>query len=148
MRWLADECVDAALVRRLRGAGHDVIYAAEVASGATDAQILRRANDEHRLLLTEDKDFGEFVFRLHMTVPGLRAFARCSGKISLQMGPSGRCRAAVWPEVVWALRRHRGSSFPVAAAAGLDTGALGPFCYRKFLRSKAPSIISSPTARN
>jgi hypothetical protein len=26
MRWLADECVDAALVRRLRGAGHDVIY--------------------------------------------------------------------------------------------------------------------------
>ncbi len=33
MRWLADECVDAALVRRLRGAGHDVIYAAEVASG-------------------------------------------------------------------------------------------------------------------
>ncbi|MGA7862814.1 MAG: DUF5615 family PIN-like protein [Stellaceae bacterium] len=78
MRWLADECVDAALVRRLRGAGHDVIYAAEVASGTTDAQILRQANDEHRLLLTEDrllltedKDFGEFVFRLHMTVPGL-----------------------------------------------------------------------------
>ena len=46
MRWLADECVDAALVRRLRGAGHDVIYSAEVASGTTDAQILRRANDE------------------------------------------------------------------------------------------------------
>ena len=65
MRWLADECVDAALVRRLRTAGHDVIYAAEVASGATDAQILRRANDEDRLLLTEDKDFGELVFRLH-----------------------------------------------------------------------------------
>ena len=71
MRWLADECVDAALVRRLRGAGHDVIYAAEVASGATDTEILRRANDEHRLLLTEDKDFGEFIFRLHITVPGL-----------------------------------------------------------------------------
>jgi predicted nuclease of predicted toxin-antitoxin system len=71
MRWLADECVDAAPVRRLRGAGHDVIYAAEVASGATDAQILRRANDEDRLQLTEDKDFGELVFRLHMTVPGL-----------------------------------------------------------------------------
>ena len=71
MRWLADECVDAALVHRLRGAGHDAIYAAEVASGATDAQILRRANDEDRLLLTEDKDFGEFIFRLHMTVPGL-----------------------------------------------------------------------------
>jgi len=58
-------------VRHLRGGGHDVIYAAEVAAGTTDAQLLRRANDEHRLLLTEDKDFGELVFRLHMIVPGL-----------------------------------------------------------------------------
>ena len=71
MRCLADECVDAALVRHLRGGGHDVIYAAEVAAGTTDAQLLRRANDEHRLLLTEDKDFGELVSRLHMIVPGL-----------------------------------------------------------------------------
>ena len=62
MRWFADECVDAALVHRLRGAGHDVIYAAEIAAGTTDIQLLRRANDEHRLLLTEDKDFGELVF--------------------------------------------------------------------------------------
>ena len=71
MRWLADECVDAALVRRLRTAGHDVIYAAEVASGATDAQILRRANDEDRLLLTEDKDFGEFVSRAAPIAPSI-----------------------------------------------------------------------------
>jgi hypothetical protein len=26
VRWLADECVDSALVSRLRAAGHDVIY--------------------------------------------------------------------------------------------------------------------------
>jgi len=71
VRWLADECVDAGLVRRLRGAGHDAIYVAEIASGMTDADVLRRAYDENRLLLTEDKDFGEFVFRRHMPVPGL-----------------------------------------------------------------------------
>ena len=65
-----------ASTQRFRGGGHDVIYAAEVASGTTDAQVLQRANDENRLLLTEDKDFGEFVFRLHMTVPGLVLFAR------------------------------------------------------------------------
>jgi hypothetical protein len=41
VRWLADECVDAALVRHLRGGGPDVIYAAEVAAGTTDAQLLR-----------------------------------------------------------------------------------------------------------
>jgi predicted nuclease of predicted toxin-antitoxin system len=37
----------------------------------TDAAVLRRAYDEHRLLLTEDKDFGELVFRLHLPAPGL-----------------------------------------------------------------------------
>jgi len=71
VRWLADECVDAALVSRLRGAGHDVSYLAEVASGATDATVLRRAHDEDRLLLTEDKDFGDLVFRSKMAVPGV-----------------------------------------------------------------------------
>lgn len=71
MQWLADECVDAALVGHLRGIGHDVSYMAEIASGATDAETLRRARDEGRLLLTEDKDFGDLVFRSKMTVPGV-----------------------------------------------------------------------------
>jgi predicted nuclease of predicted toxin-antitoxin system len=71
VRWFADECVDAGLVRRLCGAGHDVVYVPEFASGMTDAEVLRRAYDEHRLLVTEDKDFGEIVFRLHLPVPGL-----------------------------------------------------------------------------
>ena len=157
MRWLADECVDAALVRRLRGAGHDVIYAAEVASGATDAQILRRANDEHRLLLTEDKDFGEFIFRLHMTVPGL---------VLLRVAPERYLFK--WARLDGAVQRFgqrlfgryvviRGSSFPVAAAAGLETGALGSFRWwptpnawtsAATTPSGWPSIISGPKARN
>ena len=40
-------------------------------SGATDATVLRRAHDEERLLLTEDKDFGDLVFRSKMAVPGV-----------------------------------------------------------------------------
>jgi predicted nuclease of predicted toxin-antitoxin system len=71
VRWLADECVDAGLVGRLRGAGHDTLYTAEIASGATDPQVIRRAHEDGRVLLTEDKDFGDLVFRLGMTVPGL-----------------------------------------------------------------------------
>lgn len=71
MRWLADECIDAALVGRLRGVGHDVLYMAEIASGAADTEVLQRANGEGRLLLTEDKDFGELVFRADIAVPGL-----------------------------------------------------------------------------
>ena len=64
MKFLADECCDAALVDALRGDGHDVLYVIESLRGATDTDILARAFSEHRILLTEDKDFGELVYRL------------------------------------------------------------------------------------
>ena len=83
MRWLADECIDAALIGRLRRAGHDAVYVAEIASDATDTEVLRRAHDDRRLLLTEDKDFGELVFRSEMAVPGL-VLLRLSPKESLR----------------------------------------------------------------
>ena len=48
-----------------------MIYGAEIASGESDATVIRSAQDEGRLLLTEDKGFGELVFRSKMTVPGV-----------------------------------------------------------------------------
>jgi predicted nuclease of predicted toxin-antitoxin system len=71
VRWLADECVDAPLVAHLRASGHDVIYVAELASGMTELQALAQAVEEQRILLTEDKDFGELVVRWRRPVPGL-----------------------------------------------------------------------------
>ena len=63
MRWIADECVSARLVKLLREAGHDVAYVAEMAAGASDTDLIGLARRENRLLLTDDKDFGELVFR-------------------------------------------------------------------------------------
>ncbi len=71
MRWLVDECLDAALVAHLRELGHDVIYMAEVAPATGDADVTARAQREHRLLLTEDKDFGDLLFRRGARVPGI-----------------------------------------------------------------------------
>ena len=71
MRWLADECVDAGVVDRLCDAGHDVLYVAEMAAGESDVRILERAQTDDRLLLTEDKDFGDLVFRSGQAIPGL-----------------------------------------------------------------------------
>jgi predicted nuclease of predicted toxin-antitoxin system len=71
VRWLIDECVDAALAVQLRESGHDVIYVSDVAPRATDAEVMSRANSENRLLLTEDKDFGDLVFRQARPVPGI-----------------------------------------------------------------------------
>jgi predicted nuclease of predicted toxin-antitoxin system len=71
VRWLADECVAGPVVARLREAGHDVTYMAELAPSTTDPEVVAIAHREGRLLLTEDKDFGELVFRWKRPVSGL-----------------------------------------------------------------------------
>src|SRR3984893_10100090 len=63
--------MDAALAAQLRHAGHDVVYMSDVAPRATDAEVMRRAYRENRVLLTEDKDFGDLVFRQARPVPGI-----------------------------------------------------------------------------
>jgi predicted nuclease of predicted toxin-antitoxin system len=71
VRWLVDECVYAGLVSHLRAVGHDVVYMAEVAPRDSDTEVTARAQAEQRLLLTEDKDFGDLVFRRGQSVPGV-----------------------------------------------------------------------------
>ena len=58
----ADESCDFTVVRALRAAGYDVISVAESFSSASDLQVLKMSVEEKRLLLTEDKDFGEWIF--------------------------------------------------------------------------------------
>ena len=70
MRWLADECVGASLVAFLRNLGHDVLYVAESASGLRDTDVIELTSIEQRILLTEDKDFGDLVFRRDHKAPG------------------------------------------------------------------------------
>ena len=62
MRFLADESCDFAVVRALRLGGHDVGAVAEIAPRADDETVLELAVREVRLLLTEDKDFGQLVY--------------------------------------------------------------------------------------
>jgi predicted nuclease of predicted toxin-antitoxin system len=62
MRFLADESCDFAVVRALRAAGYEVAAVAEVAPQADDTDVIARAVREARILLTEDKDFGQLVY--------------------------------------------------------------------------------------
>lgn len=71
MRWIADECVSARLIKLLREAGHDVVYVAEMAAGASDGELIGLARRDNRLLLTDDKDFGELVIRRRWAAPGV-----------------------------------------------------------------------------
>lgn len=64
MKILADEGVDKPIVDLLRASGFDVHYILETHQGVEDEVVLRIANEESRILLTQDKDFGELVYRL------------------------------------------------------------------------------------
>ncbi len=71
MRLAVDECCDAALVAGLREDGHDVWYVMESARGMGDLSLLQRAAAEQRVLITEDKDFGDLVIRLGLPAHGI-----------------------------------------------------------------------------
>jgi predicted nuclease of predicted toxin-antitoxin system len=63
LRILADENIPRAIVVWLRDEGHDVLYAAESRVRTPDADLLAEAEAQEYVVLTEDKDFGELVFR-------------------------------------------------------------------------------------
>jgi predicted nuclease of predicted toxin-antitoxin system len=61
VKFVADECCDAILVAGIRADGHDVLYVMEFAPGLDDETILAHAAADERIVLTEDKDFGELA---------------------------------------------------------------------------------------
>ena len=63
MRILADENIARTIVAWLRSQGHDVLYASESRAQTSDADLLAEAEAGGHVVLTEDKDFGELVFR-------------------------------------------------------------------------------------
>jgi predicted nuclease of predicted toxin-antitoxin system len=63
MRFLVDECTGPAVARWLEERGHDVFSVYDDAPGIEDAEVLRRAHEEERILITNDKDFGGKVYR-------------------------------------------------------------------------------------
>lgn len=82
MNFVADECVDAAVARALRVAGHDVRYVAEQAPSIPDDAVLVEANARQAVLITDDHDFGELVYRLRQVYGGvmLLRLQRLSGE--------------------------------------------------------------------
>ena len=59
---LADENVDYRIIKELRKKGFNVISVLDNYKGISDKEVLGQANKENSLLLTEDSDFGEWVF--------------------------------------------------------------------------------------
>ena len=63
MRFLVDECTGPAVARWLRDQSHEIFSVYEEARGMADDDILDKAFSEHWILITNDKDFGDKVYR-------------------------------------------------------------------------------------
>ena len=100
MKFLADENTDAILVAILREQGLDVIDIKEVAPGIDDREVLNRANEARAILITEDKDFGELVYRLKMITHGV-ILIRLSGWESSRKGRYVAKIIAQYQEELW-----------------------------------------------
>lgn len=63
MKFITDENLGIKIPKFLKSLGYDVISVIDIAFSKPDTDILDLANEEGRILLTTDKDFGELVFK-------------------------------------------------------------------------------------
>lgn len=71
MRIVADESVDYGIIDYLRRNGFEVLAIEDLFKGTTDEEVLNFSLKEYSILLTEDKDYGELVYRLNKAHIGI-----------------------------------------------------------------------------
>ena len=75
MKFFLDVCAASrSLQTMLSDLGHDVLSGLDIDPRATDEAFLELANREGRVLITEDKDFGELVFVRRLPHPCIIRF--------------------------------------------------------------------------
>ncbi len=75
MRFLLDESADLPLADLLTRLGHDVkSIAVNFAASISDKEVLSIALEENRILITNDHDFGDLVFRRSLPHAGVVLF--------------------------------------------------------------------------
>ena len=89
MRFLADESCDFSVVRALRSADHDVLAIAEVSPRDEDEDVMERAVRGGRILITEDKDFGQLVYAKMQRTGGV-IFIRFPARVRRSLPRDGR----------------------------------------------------------
>ena len=71
MKFLSDESVDFRIVEFLRDQDQHVSAVIEQQPGISDSEVLQISNDTQAIPITEDKDFGELVFRQKLSHSGV-----------------------------------------------------------------------------
>ena len=63
MRFLVDECIGPSVAKWLKDNGHQVYSVYDESRGLDDNSILKIAFEKNYILITNDSDFGELIFR-------------------------------------------------------------------------------------
>ena len=71
MKFLIDRCAGRRLADWLRDQGHDVVESRERGADPGDRTLLEWAASEQRILVTMDKDYGQFIFAENAPHSGL-----------------------------------------------------------------------------
>ncbi len=74
LNFLADVNIEKSIIDELKKSGYDIKWIAEVNPHMDDISIFKMASEENRILLTNDKDFGEIVFRQKLVTSGIVLF--------------------------------------------------------------------------
>ena len=102
MKFLVDESVDWPIARWLREQGHDVLAVVEQVPGFDDDSVLELAWRERRIVVTNDKGFGELVWLRQRPVVGMLLI-----RVATEF-PEERLRHVVasWPRIADLLADH------------------------------------------
>lgn len=71
MRFLVDESTGPKVAQWLETQGHEVFSVYDSARGISDDEIIQKAFTENWILITNDKDFGDQIFRDHKSHHGV-----------------------------------------------------------------------------
>lgn len=86
MKFLLDESADYPLVYFLRGLGHDATAIAhDYPNALKDQEVLQIGVRENRIVITNDKDFGELVVRRHLPHAGVILFRLDDEEFSIKV---------------------------------------------------------------
>jgi predicted nuclease of predicted toxin-antitoxin system len=79
VRWLADENVERDTIETLRAAGYEVRAIQETNPGILDPEVMRIAQSENCVIITEDLGFGELAFKSRSATHGVVLIRLTSG---------------------------------------------------------------------
>lgn len=79
MKFIVDECTGPTVAKWLVSEGYDILSISLERKGISDKEILKIALTEDRIVITNDKDFGELIFKEKLSHCGV-IFLRLSNE--------------------------------------------------------------------